>query len=135
MDPVRTNWQANTATCDRNERPMIMTNTNAVPNDTPVTPPAVTPSYSDAATQALTALETIASLVPNSPARQNILIPYVRRRQAVKRQLIAGAVTAVEATPSLQSLLDPVLTTDTLAFEDAVRPVFVWMSCGVQERR
>ena len=70
-----------------------MTNTNAVQNDTPATPPAATPGYSDAATQALTALETIASLVPSSPARQNILIPYVRRRQAVKRQLIAGAAS------------------------------------------
>ena len=112
-----------------------MTNTNAVPNDTPATPPAATPGYSDVAKQALTALETIASLVPNSPARQNILISYVRRRQAVKRQLIAGAVTTVVATPSLQSLLDPVQTTDTLAFDDAFRPVYDRMKAVLQELR
>jgi hypothetical protein len=112
---------------------MEMTNTNVVPNDTPAT--GTPPSYSDAAAQALKALDTIASLVPVSPVRQNTQIAYVRRRQAVKRQLIAGAVTTVEATPSLLSLLDPAATSDTLAFYDAFRPVLDRMNAAVQDLR
>ncbi len=110
-----------------------MTNTNVVPNDTPATQTPL--SYSDAAAQALKSLDAIVSLVPVSPVRQNTQIPYVRRRQAVKRQLIASAVTTVVATPSLQSLLDPMATSDTLAFYDAFRPVLDRMNAAVQGLR
>jgi hypothetical protein len=113
-----------------------MTNLNsssAVPNDTPAT--GTPQPYSDAAAQALKALDTIVSLVPVSPVRQNTPIPYVRRRQAVKRQLIVGAVTTVVATPALQSLLDATATSDTLAFYDAFRPVLDRMNAAVQDLR
>lgn len=110
-----------------------MTNTNVVPNDTPATGTPL--PYSDAAAQALKALDTIVSLVPVSPVRPNTQIPYVRRRQAVKRQLIASAVTTVVATPALQSLLDPTATSDTLAFYDAFRPVLERMNAAVQDLR
>ena len=110
-----------------------MTNTSVVPNDTPATGTPL--PYSDAAAQALKALDAIVALVPVSPVRQNTQIPYVRRRQAVKRQLIAGAVTTVVATPALQSLLDPTATSDTLAFYDAFRPVLDRMNAAVQDLR
>src|SRR5260221_2516055 len=116
-----------------NTKEMEMTNTNVVPNDTPATQTPL--SYSDAAAQALKSLDAIVSLVPVSPVRQNTQIPYVRRRQAVKRQLIASAVTTVVATPSLQSLLDPMATSDTLAFYDAFRPVLERMNAAVQDLR
>lgn len=101
-----------------------MTNLNsssAVPNDTPATGTPL--SYSDASAQALKALDAIASLIPTTPLMQGAPIPYVRRRLGVKPELIDRAADTVDATPSLQSLLDVAQTRDTVAYNDAFRPV------------
>jgi hypothetical protein len=101
-----------------------MTNLNsssAVSNDTPATGAPV--SYTDAAAQAIKALDAIASLIPTTPLKQGSPIPYVRRRLAVKPELIDRAADTVDATPALQSLLDVAQTRDTVAYNDAFRPV------------
>jgi hypothetical protein len=110
-----------------------MTNTNVVPNDTPAT--GTPQSYSDAAAQALKALDAVAALIPTSPLKQGAPIQYIRRRQAVNPELIDRAVDTVEATPSLQSLLDPAQTRDSVAFNDAFRPVLSRINAMGQDLR
>src|SRR5258708_26883485 len=102
----------------------MMTNQNsssAIPNDTPATGTPL--SYSDASAQVLKALDVIASLIPTSPLKAGAPIPYIRRRLAVKPELIARAADTVDVTPSLQSLLDVTQARDAVAFNDAFRPV------------
>src|SRR5258708_19249512 len=102
----------------------MMTNQNsssAIPNDTPATGTPL--SYSDASAQVLKALDVIASLVPTSPLKLGAPIPYIRRRLAVKPELIDRAADTVEATPSFQSLLDVTQPRDAVPFNDPFPPV------------
>ena len=114
----------------------MMTNQNsssAIPNDTPATGTPL--SYSDASAQVLKALDVIASLVPTSPLKLGAPIPYIRRRLAVKPELIDRAADTVEATPSLQSLLDVTQARDAVAFNDAFRPVLARILAMGQDLR
>ena len=106
---------------------------SAVPNDTPATGTPL--SYSDASAQALKALDAIASLIPTSPLKPGAPIPYIRRRLAVKPELIDRAADTVDATPSLQSLLNVTQARDAVAFNDAFRPVLARILAMGQDLR
>src|ERR1700694_3674777 len=104
---------------------MTNNSSSVVQNDVPTTPapvPAAGP-YADAVTAIQAALDAIVAAIPATPLKQQSTVKYVRRRQGVKPELIAKAVTAAQTAPVLQSLLDVPDARDTLAFGDAFRPI------------
>ena len=114
---------------------MTNNNSSVVQNDAPTTPapaPAAGP-YADAVATIQAALDAILAAIPATPLKQQSTVKYVRRRQGVKPELIAKAVTAAQTASVLQSLLDVPDARDTLAFGDAFRPIFDRMNGIAQD--
>lgn len=108
----------------------MIRNKKVAQND--VSASGATLSYGEVAAVIEQALDTIASVLPRSPLKENSTIAYVRRRLGVSPTMIARAITASETSPLLQPFIDVTDARDALALREALRPVLDRMN-GIAE--